>query len=264
MTGGFTSSSFEKTLAGKGEGGSGFLSRCVMAYTGDVKHVGNWATLNTKETKAAANKMLKRFSQIDELCGMKRAEQLKQWEVDKQTDPTLERPPLWRFVPKETDDAIKLRTEFQKQLGRRRIELAEDDLGHLTSRLESHFKRDLLLRALFSGLHPEQVSLDEITITAEMVTRSITWATYELYLRGEVWPIDQGAQTERMEQAMRRALKKHHALTKTQLQSACHTHRGGSGGVVTFNLAWAAMLKGDVIVEVGRTSDKVTKFGLSD
>lgn len=264
FTGGFTASSFDKAIAGKGAGGDGFLSRCVMAYTGDVKHIGDWGELNTKEVNGTANKMLKRFSQVDELCGFKRAEQLKQWELDKQTDANLEKPPLWRFCPKETDDALKLRTAFQKQLGAKRVELAGQELGHLVSRLESHFKRDLMLRALFSGLHPEQGTLDDVVITADMVQRSIIWAEYELYLREELWPVDQGNQVERMEQSMRRSLKKHHALTKTQLKDACNVHRAGSGGIGTFNMSWSGMLKGEEIVVVGKTHKGTEKFGLND
>lgn len=264
LTGGFTASSFEKAVAGKGAGGDGFLSRTVISYTGDVQHVGDWGELNTKEINATANKMLKRFSQISELVSMKRAEQLKDWEVAKIADPEAERAPGWRFTPKETDDAFKLRIAFQKSLAAKRNELAERELGHLISRLESHFKRDLLLRALFSGMHPEQVTLDDIVITAEMVQRSIAWAEYELYLREELWPVDQGDKTEKMEQCMRRSLNKHHALTKTQLQSACNVHRAGSGGTVTFNMAWAAMIKAEVLVEVGKTHKGTVKYGLSD
>jgi hypothetical protein len=264
LTGGFTSSSFDTAVTGKGAAGDGFLSRCVMAYTGDVKHIGDWGELNTKEINGLANRMLKRFSQIDEVCSMKRQEQLKQWELDKQADPTLERPPLWRFVPKETEDAAKLRTAFQKELGQKRNELSERELGHLVSRLESHFKRDLLLRALFSGLPPEQTSLDDVTITASMVQRSIAWAEYELYLREELWPVDKGDKVERMEQCMRKALNKHHALTKSQLKDACNVHRAGSGGIMAFNMAWGGMLKGDEIVVVGKTSRNIEKFGLND
>lgn len=265
MTGGFTASSFDAAIAGKGAGGDGFLSRCVLAYTGDVKHVGDWGELNTKEINGISNKMLKRFSQIDQLCSMKRAEQLKQWEIDKATDSTVERPPLWRFVPKETEEATKLRSAFQKQLGAKRIELAEQELGHLVSRLEAHFKRDLLLRALFSGDHPEQApTLDDITITADMVRRSIAWAEYELYLREELWPVDRGDKVERMEHCMRKALLKYHALTKSQLKNSCNVHRAGSGGIGAFNLAWAGMLKGDEFVLVGKTSRGAEKFGLND
>jgi hypothetical protein len=264
LTGGFTTSSFDTSVTGKGAGGDGFLSRCVLAYTGDVQHIGDWGELNTKEINGAANKMYARWDEIRKLVNNKRAEQIDLKVKAKEAGQDWVNTPEWRFVPKETDEAKVLRVAFQKTLGDKRKEFAADDRGHYLSRLEAHFKRDLLLRALFSGLHPEQTSLDDITITAEMVARSVAWAEYELYLRDELWPVDKGDKVERMEQNMRKALKKHHALTKTQLKDACNVHRAGSGGIMTFNMAWTGMLKGEEIVVVGKTSRGSEKFGLND
>jgi hypothetical protein len=260
----FTRSSFDNCITGKGAGGDGFLSRCVLNYCGEIKHIGDWKDLNTKEVNANSNKMFKRWQQIFNLVGEKRAEQLKQWEAEKAKDPETPRPPKWRFIIPETEEAHKLRGEFQKWLAEKRKQYADDQTLDLCSRLEAHFKRDLLLRALFSGLHPEQVSLDDLKITAEMVQRSITWAQYELYLREELWPVDLGDKAERMEQAMRRALRKHHALTKSQLQTACNVARAGSGGAVTFNQAWASLIKAEILVEVGKTHKGTVKYGLND
>jgi hypothetical protein len=264
LTGGFTSSSFDSAVTGKGAGGDGFLSRCVLAYTGDVQHVGDWGELNTKEINGTANKMFARWEQIRNLVNDKRAEQINLKIAAKNAGDEWVEVPEWRFVPKETAEAKAIRLSFQQSLGDKRMEYAKDDRGHFLSRLEAHFKRDLLLRALFSGLHPVQTSLDDITITAEMVSRSIIWAEYELYLREELWPVDKGDKVERMEHLIRTFLKRHHAATKSVLMDACHAHRPGSGGMMAFNMAWSAMLKGDVLVEVGKTSRGTFKYGLND
>jgi hypothetical protein len=128
----------------------------------------------------------------------------------------------------------------------------------MTSRLESHFKRDLLLRAIFSGMETVLP-----TITAEMVERSIVWAKHELYLREELWPVDKGNLVERMEQCMRRGLKKHEAMTKKQLMDSCNVHRAGSGGVETFDRAFKGMLKHCLVV-LGKTSKGTEKYGLDE
>ena len=52
FTGGFTGSSFDAAVAGKGAGGDGFLSRCVLGYTGGVKHCGNQAEQDTAGVNA--------------------------------------------------------------------------------------------------------------------------------------------------------------------------------------------------------------------
>jgi hypothetical protein len=160
----------------------------------------------------------------------------------------------------ETEEAKHLRQQFSKALAKRRKEQDASGLQDTISRIEKHFKSDLLLRAIFSG--DVTTPLEQITITADMVKRSIAWAEYEIYLRDELWPVDKGNLVERMEQSMRRALKKHEHLTKMQLQDACNVHRAGSGGMTTFNMAWSAVLKGGMIEVVGRTHKGTEKFGL--
>lgn len=246
LTGGFTRASFDRATAGKGAGGDGFLSRCVISYAGDVKHIGDWDEQDTGKINALAAKMLERYKGIYTEWSQENNKPVKDGEEKKE----------WRWVPVETDEAKKLREDFQKSLGAKRVELNEKypDKG-LVSRLESHFKRDLLLRTVFS---------DDMTITADKVARAIAWAEHELYLREEIWPIDDGNLIERMEQAMRRSLGRHEHLTQAKLQDACNVHRAGSGGMDTFNRAWAAMLKGNAIVKVGKTHKGTEVFGLRD
>ena len=237
FTGGFTRSSFESALAGKGAGGDGFLSRCVMTYTGDITHTGDWPMQNTAVIKDLEGKMLTRWQNI---CN---------WSAEHEGQP---------FVLDESPEAHDLRMKFQKSLALQRTRLNETMPGMgLTSRLESHFKRDLLLRAVFSGMETVMP-----TITAEMVERSIAWAEHELYLREELWPVDKGNLVERMEQAMRRALVKHEALTKKQLMDACNVYRAGSGGMETFLRAWKSMFGGGALIVLGKTSKGTEKFGL--
>jgi hypothetical protein len=64
FTGGFTGSSFDAAVAGKGAGGDGFLSRCVLAYTGDVKHCGDWQDQDTAAINVLSKKMQNRYSQL--------------------------------------------------------------------------------------------------------------------------------------------------------------------------------------------------------
>jgi len=259
FTGGFTCSSFDAAVTGKGAGGDGFLSRCVLAYTGDVAHIGDWPDLDTTSINAVAGKMLKRYGQIFEESSKQKQLAFEKKNAAEAAGLPYDEPPVWRFIPKETEAAKALRVTFQKRLAEKRTELAQDELGHMVARLEAHFKRDLLLRAIFS----DAAELDDITITEDMVRRSIAWAEYELYLREELWPVDRGDKVERMEQCMRRALKKHPSLTKTQLKDACHVHRAGSGGAGVFLMAWKGMVNAEEFVVVGKTHKGTEKYGLA-
>ena len=238
FTGGFTRSSYESALSGKGAGGDGFLSRCVLTYTGDVTHTGDWKPLDTNAINDISNKMLTRWQSISNYMGEHEG---KPMQIE------------------ETPEANALRLKFQKSLSVQRTRLNEEMPGMgMTSRLESHFKRDLLLRAIFSGTETVVP-----VITADMVERSVAWAEHELYLREELWPVDKGNLVERMEQAMRRMLKKHEALTKKQLMDSCNVYRAGSGGMETFDRAFKGMVKHCLVV-LGKTSKGTEKYGLDE
>ncbi len=247
MTGGFTGASFDAAIAGKGAGGDGFLSRCVLAYTGDVKHIGDWNEQDTVAINTLAQTMLKRYSELlQSYLDKKKAD-----------DGNAEADPLkWRFIPTETPEAKQLRMNFQKWIFEKRKEHNEKHPGAgYLSRLESHFKRDLLLRVIFS---------EDKEITPDKVNRAVSWAKHELYLREELWPVDRGSVVTRMEGAIIRALEKHEHLTKVELQRFCNVKRSESGGVGTFNMAWKNMLQGDVVEVVGRTHKGTEKFGLRE
>jgi len=245
FTGGFTGSSFDAAVAGKGAGGDGFLSRCVLAYTGDVKHCGDWADQDTAAINALSQKMLKKYSELlQSFLDKKNADSGKE-EFD---------PLKWRYVPVETSEAKQLRMDFQKWLFEKRKEHNErhPGLGYM-SRIEAHFKRDLLMRTVFS---------DDTTITADKTQRAIDWAKHELYLREELWPVDRGSVVTRMEATIIRALEKHEHLTKMELQRFCNVKRSESGGVGTFNMAWKNMMQGGCVEVVGKTHKGTEKFGL--
>jgi hypothetical protein len=251
FTGGFTGSSFDAAVAGKGAGGDGFLSRCVLGYTGDITHCGDWQDQDTIAINALAKKMLTRYSKLLQMyLDKKKAD-------DGKADIS---PITWRFVPEETDEAKQIRTNFQKWLFDKRKEHNEKHpgLGYM-SRLEAHFKRDLLMRAIFSGMETVLP-----VIEGAMAARSVAWAKHELYLREELWPVDRGNVNGRMEATIIRALEKHEHLTKIELQRLCNVKRAESGGVGAFVQAWRNLLQGDVVEVVGRTHKNTEKFGLRE
>lgn len=247
ITGGFTGASFDAAVAGKGAGGDGFLSRCVLAYTGDITHCGDWQEQNTVVINALGGKMHKRYADLlQSFLDKKKAD-----EGNAEADPLK-----WRFIPVEDAESKQLREDFQKWIFNKRNEHNEKHpgLGYM-SRLEAHFKRDLLMRVIFS---------DDQTITPDKVKRAVEWAKHELYLREELWPVDRGGVVTRMESSIIRALEKHEHLTKIELQRFCNVKRSESGGVGTFNMAWKNMLQGDVVEVVGRTHKNTEKYGLRE
>ena len=147
--------------------------------------------------------------------------------------------------------------EFQKWLFAKRKEHNErhPGMGYL-SRIESHFKRDLLMRTIFSE--------DQNHHSGQDARRAIDWAKHQLYLREELWPVDRGSVVTRMEATIIRALEKHTALTKTELQRFCNVKRAESGGVGTFNMAYKNLLQGDVLVVLGKTHLGTEKMGLRE
>ena len=250
ISGCFTKSSFEAAVGGKGAGGDGFLSRACLVYAVKKDHIGDWGEMDTAAINALGNKMFERWQTIrNTVTEMTEAEVKAAGKENREAKEC-------RWIPEETKEAHDLRESFQKELSQEGKVLMEKTGDDYISRLDSLFKRDILLRAIFSG--------DGKTITEDMVRRSILWAKHEFYLRQELWPVDKGNLIERMEQSMRRALKKHENLTKRDLQTSCNVFRAGSGGMETFNRAWAALLKGDAIRVVGRTSRKTEVFTLTE
>jgi hypothetical protein len=230
LTGGFTLASFNRSVAGKGVGGDGFLSRCVLAHSGYTSKIGDWPEINTERVHEIVGQMIERWN------GLK---------------PEQIGGPAW--IPEESVEANQLRLQFQTWLREEKIKDADNYNGmNYTSRLESHFKRDLLLRVVFSPDMREG-------ITADKVQRSIRWAEHELMLRRELWPTDAGNSIARMCSTIRKGFEKFEHMTKTRVQDYCNVARNGEYD--EFNRAWSAMLKADVLYVVGKTHKKNEVFG---
>jgi hypothetical protein len=77
------------------------------------------------------------------------------------------------WVPAETSAARRLREEFLLWL--------DQQPGHLTAELDSHFRRDVLVRVVASC----STCIDEIHVKP-----AIAWAKYQLALRAALYPAD--------------------------------------------------------------------------
>ena len=234
MTGGFTPDSFRTSLSGKGVAGDGFLSRCVLSYCEKKNDVDDWAEMNGENIHAIEQKMQARWQEIhDKACDKVHPE---------------------RFIPDETDAAFDLRRAFQKWLKVVDKEDLKESGSQYTARLEDYFKRDLLLRVLFSD--------DPSTITADAVNRSVAWAKHEIYLRRSLWPADSSNPVSQLCITIRRTFRLKDALTKKQIMDACHVHR--TGHYTEFDKAFKSMLGCGALYIVGNTHKKTDIFGLSD
>ena len=232
---------WNSTLAGAGTCGDGFLSRCVITYGKRGAKVGLFGEMDIAKVNEVSAKMFARYQYIANEVATKNS-----------GNP---------IVPTETEGAKLLRESFEQELKATELKLRDENPNvDYASRLFSHFLREVLIRAIFSGDAPDA----PIVITEDNMKRAILWARYQLYLRQEFWPVDLGNIVERMEQNLRRALKRHEALTKAALQTACNVFRAGSGGMDTFNRAFGGMLKGGAIKVVGVTTKKTEVFGLTE
>ena len=127
------------------------------------------------------------------------------------------------------------------------------------SRLFAHFLRDVLIRAIFSGNPEEDIIIDE-----QMMARGIFWAKHQLYLRTELWPVDLGSIVERMEQNIRKSLKRNKKATKANLQTDCNVYKAGSGGMETFLRAFKALMQGGALTVVGHTHKRTEVYALTE
>jgi hypothetical protein len=94
--------------------------------------------------------------------------------------------------------------------------------------------------------------------------RSILWAKYQIYLRTELWPVDLGSIVERMEQNIRKSLKRNKKSTKAGLQDDCNVFKAGSGGMETFNRAFKALMSGGAFTVVGITHKRTEVYSLTE
>jgi putative DNA primase/helicase len=213
LSGDFTRDGFHNAFAGRGSRGSGFLSRCVFSYAERTTHDGDWAAIDLIGA-------MKAMKEIEDCVNALNHSAMSNRE---------------RFVPKETDAANKMRWEFFRTLG-------QQDLRY-TPELEAHFKRDLLMRVVFS----ENQWIDETR-----TQKAIQWTSHQLDVRRALWPEDAGSPVEMMEQRILKALTGK-TLPLPRLIDWCNVNRPGSGGRDVFNRAIRALLaSGDVWV-IGKT-----------
>ena len=242
MLGNFTRNSWDTTSAGKGVAGSGFLSRMTLTYSNGVNFEGDWSMVKPEIVNPAVAFILER-------CKWLRSKSA-------ETVATTGFP----FTPKEDDDAKVERLLFQKWLFNEKkiIEKHEPDSA-LGMRLESHFKRDLLIRAAFAS-----GNLEDIHITKDMVIKSVLWAKHELLLRTALWPIDGGNDVAQCERKIISAIRKKGPLTKPGVQKYSNADKT-SGGFEIWNRAWKALLQAERVIVMPQKSDRGReKFGFAD
>ena len=236
MTGGFTLFGFENSISGKGVGGDGFLSRMVLEYSGGIEFEGDWKPIDSQKTNLALKNIRESLQFIY------------QYNEDHKSEA------IPRFIPIEDEDARIERLEFQKWLNlqKKQIELETPGASY-ASRIESHFKRDLLCRVVFS---PDK------RITKSLVIKSINWAKHQLILRQALWPIDRGNDIEKAEKRIMKAIREHGPLSKPmiQLYSDAETH-----GFNSWNPAWKNILQAGVLVLAQyKNTKKMDMFTLRD
>jgi hypothetical protein len=147
-------------------------------------------------------------------------------------------------VPEELEEARELRYEFFQHL--------RNGDARYTPELEAHFKRDLLMRAIFSR---------DPQIDAAKTIKTIAWTLHQLDVRNELWPEDAGGPTERMERGIVKALAKG-SLTITRLIDFCNVNRPGSGGHEVFNRALRALTLSRGVEVVGKSQRGTPVYAL--
>ena len=231
---------WNNTLAGAGTIGSGLLSRCILTYGSRGPKVGLFGEPDWNGVvNPLATKMFTRWQYVTDAVAANAGVAI---------------------VPTETPEAVKLREDFEiflKSEGER-LRSENPNVDYL-SRLFAHFLRDVLVRAIFSG-----DANSPIVIDADMMRRSILWAKYQIYLRTELWPVDLGSIVERMEQNIRKSLKRNKRLTKAALQDDCNVFKAGSGGMETFNRAFTALMRGGAFTVVGVTHKRTEVYSLTE
>jgi putative DNA primase/helicase len=211
--GDFTAAMFQQCLAGRGAAGQGFLPRCALTY-GRWKPAGDWTPRNIEREQGIVDKIRH----------------------------VLERLPEGVFVPKEEEDARECRLDFFAGL-EKQIEQGD----YFPLEIQSYFKRDLLLRVVFS---------DDPVITLPQTARSIAWANNQLNVRRALWPEDIGSQTEQMERKLQRLARERGPMSNRDYQRFAHVHSPGCGGFEVYNRAMLNLRRAGVFVIVGQTRKK--------
>jgi hypothetical protein len=235
MAGNFTRAGYDRCVAGKGAGGDGFLSRMVLDFNEGINYQGDWAVMDTAKINAAVNSITEALQFFTN------------WKGEHEGN---------LFIPEEDDDAKDARMSFQKWLvaEKSRIQADSPDASY-ASRLEAHFKRDLLIRVAFT---PER------RITKSLVEKSWLWTKHQLMLREELWPVDQGGAVEKFEKRIIKAIDKRGPLTLSGIQKFSNAGTA-DGGYEAWNRAWKNLLVAKKIVLAPQKSDRgKEKFGFDD
>ena len=151
-----------------------------------------------------------------------------------------------RFIVPETDAAKVMIDQFIIDLGK------EDET--FTPELDTHFKRYLILQAIFS---------DNQIVDEDKVKRGILWTRNQLAIRQVLWPEDAGKPTEQFEHKIRKALAAKGPLSLSRLVDYCHVRRPGSGGMEDFLRAIKSLTNGGEIKVVGRTRKGAAIYALT-
>ncbi len=141
---------FDEIFTGKSSAGSGFLHRCKLTY-GVKKRVADWQPINVEKAVAAVRALSEALGKLPEarIGGNK------------------------RFVPAETNGAKRLREEFFRWLDQQNPKCIPE--------LDSHFRRDVLIRVIATGAS---------CIDVNHVRPAIAWTKYQLALREALYPSD--------------------------------------------------------------------------
>ena len=220
FTGSIVQDNFKKTLEGSSAVSSGLLSRFTLTFAKPTAFLKEWPDPNPNQDKITA--LVKKI--VDRVLWLKQSDGMKNV-----------------FVPEQDSEAKLLRGDFLEKFAKSH----EDTEDGISDRLDSHFRRDLLLRAVFS---------DEMRITAQMTQDSIDWVNHQLALRKRLWVGERKNPVEQMALRIRKILKAHICATKRELLQLCNVEREGSDE--TFNRAIRAMHFGTHVIEIVKTNRK--------
>jgi hypothetical protein len=216
FSGDFTRDGFYAAFVGRGSRGSGFLARCTLSFGDKATHVGDGRQFNMCKAVAAVARIRERLEDLPQRATGGKG----------------------RFIPQEDESAYEHRLEFFKWL--------DEQDRKFTGEMMAHFKRDLLLRAVFSASQ---------RITSDKTDRTIAWAQHQLDLRRLLWPGDAGSPVERMERRIVEVLRRHGPLSDRQLVQYCNVNREGSGGREAYRRALNALAYGSrEVCQVAKTA----------
>jgi hypothetical protein len=141
---------FEEIFTGRASANSGFLARCKLYYA-EKKRVHDWQPADVEKALKAVRALQSTLSALprSRIGGNN------------------------RFVPAETNEARLMREEFLRWL--------DEQNAAYTAELDSHFRRDVLVRVIASGA---------THIDAQHVRPAISWTKYQLALRQAMYPAD--------------------------------------------------------------------------